>query len=309
MQRLSKIPLISGSNRPLGKIYVGTALPLFGSAPQAEEIYRNVSVSKIISDWDAPVLDYGYQFIHYKDGFSVQSYETAQVIRWLPFKAAIAEVENYISNRRVYSNVLPVYPRDLYIEQGLAREAILKFMQSQKDVEISERLLATGSIFATSPFLSQSLLILLDSLDFKGKLDLFLDRRSCLVPLGILRQYERDVFNLVPDALLPSFLGSVLRFGDSVQVKINLELPEPLRVNVERGNLFMFPLKAGERATVTVVEKNKKTTNWELSGGELGFVIDCRGHPSDLPSDPRRRISLLKEWEEAVGATGRIYSV
>lgn len=309
LQKLAATPLIDAANRPLGKIYVSTALPLFGPAAQENEPYQNVPVTKIIEGSQIPVLDCGYQFIHYRDRFSVQRPDTSKVLSWLPFKAGISEVANYTNNRRIYSNVLPIYPRDLYIEQGLARESLVRFQESQEGLEIGDRLVITGSIFTTSPYVCQSLLIILDSLEFSGKLDVLLDRLGCLVPLEILRQYEPGIFDQIPPKFQPSFLGSLLRFPNGAQVEINLGFANPLRVNVERSSLFMFPLKGGDKASLSVFEKSKKPAKFEISGGEVGCIIDCRGRPLSLPADTARRISALKEWEESVGANGRIFSV
>jgi len=38
------------------------------------------------------------------------------------------------------------------------------------------------------------------------------------------------------------------------------------------------------------------TVNTELSGGVVGIILDGRGRPFDLPTDPKIRVAKLKEW-------------
>lgn len=309
LQKLSGCELIDAANRPLYKLYVSTELPLFGESPEENSPYQTLSSSKVLSSWEVPVLDCGYQFVRFKDRISVQSLDESQVLRWLPFKATLAEIENYINNRKIYSNVLPIFPRDLYIEQAMARESIIQFLKSQSISDNFGEIVISGSIFGTSPFPSQSLLILLDSLNFGNKLDVYLDHQSAIVALGLLKLVAPEIYGHVPNSLRPSFLGSVLRFKGDVSVTIDLGLEKPSQVRVGSGSLFLFPLRVGEKASVKVLEAGNKAQEYELSGGSLGFVIDCRGFPPGLPNDAQRRIELLKEWEKSVGATGRIHEI
>ncbi|MEW5830178.1 MAG: hypothetical protein AB1846_14890, partial [Chloroflexota bacterium] len=39
----------------------------------------------------------------------------------------------------------------------------------------------------------------------------------------------------------------------------------------------------------------------KVVGGTMGVVIDARGRPLDLPTDPVRRRELLKKWLWTVG--------
>ena len=38
-----------------------------------------------------------------------------------------------------------------------------------------------------------------------------------------------------------------------------------------------------------------------VTGGAMGVVIDARGRPLNLPSDPVRRRELIKKWYHTVG--------
>jgi hypothetical protein len=309
LQKLSGNELINSSGHPVCEIYVSTELPLFGELSEKNSPYQTLPSSKILSSWEIPILDCGYQFVRFMDYVAVQSLDESQVIKWLPFKATLTEIENYINNRKIYSNVLPIFPRDLYIEQAMARESITQFLKSQGIKYDFGSVVMSGSIFSTSPFPSQSLLVLLDSLNFSNKMDVYLDRHSAVVALGLLKQVAPDIYSKAPDHLRPVFIGSVLRFSADVQVSIDLGLEKPLEVKVNSGDLFMFPLKTTEKATVAVRLGGGKPQEFEVCGGELGFVIDCRGFPPALPSDARLRIQLLKDWEKAIGATGRIHEV
>lgn len=309
LQNLSGCELLDHTNSPLYKLYVCTELPLFGDSSEGNSPYQTLPASKVLSSWEMPVLDCGYQFVRFKEFVSVQNLDESEVLKWLPFKSTLSEIENYINNRRLYSNVIPIFPRDLYIEQALARESIIQFFRTHNVPDDYNEVVISGSIFGTSPFPAQSLLILLDSLNFTKKLDIYLDRQSSILTLGILKLMAPEVYEQAPKSLRPVFLGSVLRFEGGAQLKINLGLEKPSKVSISSGDLFLFPLRNGEKATVEVLEAGNKTEEFQVFGGDLGFVIDCRGYPPKLSPDVQRRIETLKEWEKSVGATGRIYSI
>ncbi len=46
------------------------------------------------------------------------------VIKWIPGEVSTSYILDYIQNKIIYPGTLPVTPRDLYLEQALAREVM-----------------------------------------------------------------------------------------------------------------------------------------------------------------------------------------
>lgn len=309
LEKLSGKSLIDANNTTRNKIYVSTAIPLILGVSGRSIATEIVSSSAVLLAWERNILDLGYQFIRFRENVSVINYDVPSVLKWLPFKATLSEVSNYIDDRKIYSNLLPIFPRDLYIEQAVARESIANFFSRQSLTPVGQEITVSGSIFSVNPFLSQSSLILMDSLNFINRLDVFIDLRTLIICLGLLKMYEPAIFSEIPASLRPVFAGSILRFSTGVNVTIDLGLPKPMEVKVDEGTVFLFPLKSGERAKIIATGTDKKKQEYEVGGGELGLVIDCREFPINLPTDSQRRTNLLKEWEKSLGATGRIHNI
>lgn len=309
LQKLCGREIVSANNVSLCPIYLCTAIPLT-TLPESEGLIAGIETSANINSlWEKDVLDYGYEFIRFRDKISVANFNSSGVSRWLPFKTSFSEIKNYIDNRRIYSNVLPIFPRDLYLEQALARETIISFFGRQDIESESREIVLSGRIFGINPFTAQSLMIILDSLYFQNSLDVYLDQRGLISNLGLFKKFEPQLFEIIPETFFPVFLASVLRFDERVKISIDLEFDKDLEVVVEKGQLFWFPLKTGERAHLVIRYSDGKKEEFELRGGSLGFVIDCREIPLVFPRDSRARIEMLKEWEKSVGASGRVFSL
>lgn len=309
LEGLSGQKILSSNNTALCPIYLSTAITI-STQPEKYSLIAGMETSANLNSlWDRGVLDYGYGFIRFHEKISVVNFDTPNLVRWLPFKTGFSEVKNYIDNRKIYSNVLPIFPRDLYIEQALARETIISFMNSQEASFESLEIVLSGSIFSINPFPAQSLTIIIDSLNFKKSLDVYLDRAGLISSLCLFKKFEPKIFETIPDSFFPTFMASVLRFNRGVSLYIDLEFDKSLEVTVEKGQLFWFPLKDGEKAHLLVQRQGESDENFELRGGSLGFVVDCREFPITFPRDQQERMDRLKDWEKSVGASGRIYSL
>lgn len=309
LQNISGQKILKPETEDSLRVYLCTALSLSFEDSDVSPAWKVESSSRINSLWEKDVLDYGYQFIRFRDRASALKFNSQDLLKWLSFKASLPEIENYIGNRQIYSNVLPISPRDLYIEQALARECIYRFFRDQRLELDSKEIVLSGSVFGLNPFSPQSLLILLDSLGFQNQLDVYLDRASNISLLGLVKLFEPEAFKLVPSDLFPVFLATVKRFVGDIKVFVDTGLEKKLEIIVKKDTLFLFPLKMGEKARVEILDKSNQKSELELIGGEMGFVLDCRTFPLDLPSGSEPRVSLLKDWERSLGATGRIFNI
>jgi hypothetical protein len=84
---------------------------------------------------------------------------------------------------------------------------------------------------------------------------------------------------------------------------------------VPYGSIEVIPLRPEQRASLRVKpaagfrigtdEPGKQVQTKpgeEIKGGLIGLIIDARGRPLTLPSDPQARIAKLLEWGQAIRA-------
>jgi len=177
-------------------------------------------------------------------------------------------------------------------------------------------ILAGGGAIAEGASLGQSLLMLLDAIQPVGIMPILLDQNNLLALLGAAASRN----NFLPVQVIESgaFIGmgtviSVIasaNFGDQVvRAKLTYEDGTEARADVKFGGLEIIPLPSGQTARLTLAPLRRadaglgpgRSGTLTVTGGAMGVVIDVRGRPLDLPSDPVRRRELMKRWSYAVG--------
>ncbi|MEW5936075.1 MAG: methylaspartate mutase, partial [Bacillota bacterium] len=91
---------------------------------------------------------------------------------------------------------------------------------------------------------------------------------------------------------------------------VTLHLPggKTVREEVPFGDIRCLPLEVGEEAEAElhpargfdVGRGRGHALRTTLYGGVVGILLDCRGRPLALPSEPARRWQKLREWALAV---------
>jgi hypothetical protein len=181
-----------------------------------------------------------------------------------------------------------------------------------------EPILAGGSVITRAPTLGQSLLILLDGLQPLGTTTLILDQNNLLPALGAAASRN----SILPIQVLESgaFLGLATvvapyvnaRPGTVVlEARLVHENGSETRLEVKQGALEIIPLAAGEAGRLYLQPQHHADVGFgpgrtrsggiAVSGTALGVVIDARGRPLPLPSDPARRQEIIKKWLWTVG--------
>jgi hypothetical protein len=99
-------------------------------------------------------------------------------------------------------------------------------------------------------------------------------------------------------------------YGETVvRAKLTYADGTEVRADVKFGGLEIIPLPSGQTARLTLSPLRRADAGLgpgrsgvaTVTGGALGVVIDARGRPLNLPSDPVRRRELMKRWSHAVG--------
>ena len=236
--------------KPLAQIYVCLGLPVYEDCDLLQAPV--LLIGQALSSLEINVLDVGSAFVHFNDRVGITPVDVSLVANWLPFKAEISDIASYVENKKIYSSIIPASPRDLYIEQAIARVRVSDILKAQQVTDDISELYLTGAVFSKAPYLEQAILMVLDSLQPQGMIKLWLDKNQILPIAGLLKYYSTQDYLAIDDELNPIFLGTAISLADSCEVKIDLGMGEDQSITLTSGDLYIFPLKSGERASVKV---------------------------------------------------------
>ena len=178
-------------------------------------------------------------------------------------------------------------------------------------------IVGSGGILSHAPRRAQSMLMMVDAYEPVGFTVLSVDSIFMMPHLGVLSTVDEkaatDVF--VRDCLV--YLGTCVapvgqgKPGDKCAdftVRFNGDRKQEAGT-LQFGDLQLYPLSAQERAQVEI--KPARTVDVgagkgapvvrEVTGGVVGLLLDGRGRPLQLPTDPGARVAALKKWDQATG--------
>jgi hypothetical protein len=252
--------------------------------------------------------------------------DVAQILRWIPTESSARETEDYIYNKSLHPQTIPVTENDLYLEQALAREILRCAMAAASDLWPRQQvgiptpqfdlLLARGSTLANAPRPGQVLLMLLDALQPTGIFSVALDQYGVLPAIGALAAHEPLAVVQTLAAGVVSHLGWVIApkgKGQAGKKVLDIAIEsERIRFEgfAEYGKIETFPIAPGEEATVTLTPAGRfdigfgpgKGQTLKLTGGSVGgLVVDARGRPLQLPQDEADRRSMMRKWHWDLG--------
>lgn len=224
------------------------------------------------------------------------AYKAEEISRWLPFRIKFSEIQNYFANKEIYPQLIPTTEREIKLEQAAAR---VRVQGIGYRVELGDYIIASGGVFSKAPSPSCVVSMLLDALQPKSLLKIYLDQEQIVPALSTLAVYEeeraQEIFNQQPFA----FLGTTFSAPEGVGLKIDLGLSEPQELEVDSGELAVFPLDIGQTAQVKF-ETGGQNGEFEAEGGPAGLVIDTRERPLELSPTEGERLRVLQEWEEGI---------
>ena len=253
------------------------------------------------------------------------------ILLWSPMEVAPTTVRDYLYQQTLHPGTIPATKEDQAIAYCVSRQALFlavqeasrNFPSAAKYIKggllpVFEPILAGGGALSDAPSPGQSLLLLLDALQPVGITSVILDQNKLLPMLGA----AADLNRLLPVQVLESgafmSLGTVVSaigaasYGTPlVRVRLTYQDGSDARAEVKFGEIEMLPLGVGQVARLTVQPLHRadigngpgRTAAVQVTGGVMGVVIDARGRPLNLPSDPGRRRELLKKWQWTVGGS------
>ncbi|HIP70442.1 MAG TPA: hypothetical protein EYH05_03490, partial [Anaerolineae bacterium] len=244
------------------------------------------------------------------------------ISRWVPTEISAADTADFILNKSIHPQTIPMTGLELQLEQAAAREilrcALTKtaenwgwdFNGPQPVPPSFGLLLARGSLLANSPRPGQVMLMLLDALQPAGTFSVAVDQYGVLPALGLLASHAPEAAVQVLEAGVLSDLGWVIAPSGKGQlgktaVKVSIETTG-MEGEVEFGKIEIFPIPPGQLVEVTVQPAGKLDIGFgpgqgrqkmKIYGGIVGgLVIDARGRPLTLPSDEEERRTLMRKW-------------
>lgn len=89
-----------------------------------------------------------------------------------------------------------------------------------------------------------------------------------------------------------------------LNLKMVYESGSELEVEVEYGSLEVLPLPPGQSAELHLRPQKRfdvgagpgRSWRRRVYGGAVGLIIDARGRPLDIPTDPAERAHKIQQW-------------
>lgn len=244
-----------------------------------------------------------------------------RVARWLPQNIAAGVLRNLVANKAMFPQTVPMTAEELQLELALARELIRATLPTAFPLRFGatgmglippvEMILASGAVLANAPRPGQAALVLLDALQPVGICSLALDTQGVAASLGAVARVQPMAAVQVIEAGIFRELGSVVvlsghaNAGEVVlQLKMVYQNGSELEVEVEYGSLEVLPLPVGQSAELQLRPLRKfdvgagpgRSWRRRVYGGAVGLIIDARGRPLRIPSDPAERANKVQQW-------------
>jgi uncharacterized protein (TIGR01319 family) len=260
------------------------------------------------------------------------------IARWIPFAADDASLRNQLRNKMIRPTTIPQTLEDLQIEQAVAREALrlafdhhkslargLKGGQAEAGMEMDKQtgktlidlmaldmIVGSGGVLSHAPHRAQSALMMLDAYAPEGVTMLAVDSIFMMPQLGVLS-------TILPEAATQVFeRDCLIKLGHAVAPVGTAKDGEPcLTVSfqgggtevVPFGQVRVLPLADGgsREATLSpakgfdVGAGRGRPRAVRLEGGVVGLILDTRGRPIALPTEPTPRVAKLQSWLRAFG--------
>lgn len=259
------------------------------------------------------------------------------LIRWLPFEMGADEAREVLLNKGLHASSVPQIWEDLVLEYALAREVMRQIVAQARPgwlrgghhplahVPQWDLIVGSGSTLTRTPHLGYAALLLLDALEPVGVSQIALDTSGMAVslgavagahPLAAVEVVEQDAFLNLGTAVAP--LGTARPEEIALRVKVYYPDGREIQQEVAYGCIDVIPLAPGERATLELRPTRRfdvglgepgRGVTAEAEGGVLGLIIDARGRPIELSTDPVGRRQLMQEWLNSLVTGGNAESL
>jgi hypothetical protein len=251
---------------------------------------------------------------------ALQQIHLEDITRWVPYDLPAAAIRDYLFQKSLFPAMIPMTNETLSIEQALARQmlraATQRMLERWPATALSfERIFVSGAALAQAPVPSQTLLMVLDGLQPVGVNVVMLDPHGLSQALGAIAGANTLLPAQVIESGAYANLGTVLcPLSDArpgtvlLRLKISYEDGSDTRVEVKQGTLVPLPIRNGQAVHIEVETLHgavldpclPRLKRFKITGGLCGAVVDARGRPLNIPSDPAQRVELLTRWSRTL---------
>lgn len=206
--------------------------------------------------------------------------------------------------------------------KGVQQERSIADAFSQKisgetlvDMMALSLIVGSGGALSHSPRRAQAAMLMLDAFQPEGITRLAVDSIFMMPHLGVLTEvnekaaqevFEKDCLIPLGTAIAPA--GEGKEGAACLKVVFKPQKGKLQELTLRYGDLLKLGLGVGEKALLKlhpergfdVGEGSGKSLEAEITGGQVGVIIDCRGRPLRLPEDKNNRINALRRWVEAM---------
>lgn len=239
------------------------------------------------------------------------------ITRWISLDIPDNLVRDYLWQKSLFPGGLPMDNETLEIEQALARAVLFEMKRRFTGMPgnllpFSEPILVSGAVIAQAPALQQSLLMILDGLQPVGVTTILCDRFGVLPALGSAASINPAMVVQVLESGVLTNLGTVIspeikvKPGEpALRVRLYEEDGPEKQYEICKGDIVRLPLAVNKPAKLTIkplkhMDAFPGSKNLRVVGGELGVVIDLRGRPLPVPSDPDTRRKTYLQWQKSL---------
>lgn len=256
----------------------------------------------------------------------LEEMSVSDILHWLPTEQSEGATLDFIYNKALYPETLPLTESELLLEQAIVRQMIRSVVEetathwAQFDTTWQNRighipamkmLIVRGHLFASTPRKGQVLFMLLDALQPTGIFKVAMDQYGILPALGLLAKQNPDVVVQTLERGVLTDLGWVIvpigkgQLGQKVlTIIVEQDGVKQLESEVEYGTLEVISLEPESTVDITIKPHNRfdiglgrgQSSKLTLKVGSTGIVVDARGRPLQLPSDALARQSLIRQW-------------
>jgi hypothetical protein len=252
-----------------------------------------------------------------------------QIKRWLPIPISDRDILRYLYNKPLQPQTLPATEEELAIEHAAARQVIRHAIGQSlssfpkeavyplpETVPWFDRILVSGATLSKSPRFSQSLMMVLDSLQPVGIATIVLDQSNLATSLGsgaevnpMLSVQVLESSSFVNLATVITPVSKAPKKGVILRLQIVRDGEKQPIIEVEAGDFLSVPLAPGKAADIFVqplqnvdIGLGSGNGGWvrRVAGSRFGLLVDARGRPLKMPSDETERIALLDKWNQAL---------
>jgi hypothetical protein len=295
---LNKIYEVSNTSAK-DKIYISTQEEYLLNS----KIFENTSrISDVLATNFLPLVYIGETRGSVKGVISPFVINPVDFYRWFYLAQNINQVENYFHNRRSYGVKKPVSAWEQGFEESLLREKFsFLFENTTSDFfDKTSDLVFTGEGLIYSGDDQKVVLSFLDAAK-PGFWRIYTDKTSSALCLETLKVFDESLYKEHEKQISVLDLAGCLIVPKCTKVEFKYNSGPALVINLRPDSISVIPFDKQDKIQAKVFfDKGDKIMN--VTGGDLGLVVDNRSRPLLRDKSSKQRISSIERWVKEISS-------